>query len=146
MTDQTINNIRNSDPLELLEWLEKNYTHRLPAGIQSVKDLSEAGKMLGQLSNEYSYIMALHVHIGLLAKLAKADCPTKPKLSETQLMEDYLAKKDEYDAMMMRKNILESFAEILKSQYSAVSRMISVYQQEQSEIHMSDIRYEQGRR
>lgn len=140
MTNQTINNIKNSDPMKLLEWLEENYTHRLPVGIQNANDLNEAGKMLGKLSNEYAYIMALQVHVNLLARLAKAECPPKPKASDTHLLEDYQKKKNEYDAMMMRKNILESFCEILKSQYSAVSRMIAVYQQEQNELYMTDSR------
>ena len=146
MTDQTINNIKDSDPMELLEWLEKNYTHRLPVGIQNAQDLNEAGKMLGRLSNEYSYIMTLQVHVGLLAKLAKAECIPKPKLSDKELMNMYVSKKEAYDTMMMRKNVLESFSEILKSQYNAMSRMIAVYQQEQNELNMSEVRYGVERR
>lgn len=136
MIRPTINNIVNSDPFELLEWAKESFTHEVPSGVNSVSDMNRIGMLLGVLTNEYSYLVSLTTELGLYSKMAKLNVPAKPKNADD--MPYYIEKKEEAEIMEQRKKVIECFANMLKQQYNAVSRMLTVYSQTQEELKMTD--------
>lgn len=136
MIRPTINNIVNSDPFELLEWAKENFSYEVPSGINSVSDMGRVGTLLGTLTNEYSYLVSLTTELVLYSKMAKLNVPTKPKNADDMLY--YIEKKEEAEIMEQRKKVVECFANMLKQQYNAVSRMLTVYSQTQEELKMTD--------
>lgn len=136
MIRPTINNIVNSDPFELLEWAKENFSYEVPPGINSVSDMGRVGTLLGTLTNEYSYLVSLTTELALYSKMAKLNVPTKPKNADD--MPYYIEKKEEAEIMEQRKKVIECFANMLKQQYNAVSRMLTVYSQTQEELKMAD--------
>lgn len=136
MIRPTINNIVNSDPFELLEWAKESFTHEVPSGINGVSDMGRVGTLLGTLTNEYSYLVSLTTELALYSKMAKLNVPTKPKNADD--MPYYIEKKEEAEIMEQRKKVVECFANMLKQQYNAVSRMLTVYSQTQEELKMTD--------
>lgn len=136
MIRPTINNIVNSDPFELLEWAKESFTHEVPSGVNSVSDMNRIGMLLGVLTNEYSYLVSLTTELALYSKMAKLNVPTKPKNADD--MPYYIEKKEEAEIMEQRKKVVECFANMLKQQYNAVSRMLTVYTQSQEELKMTD--------
>lgn len=136
MIRPTINNIINSDPFELLDWAKENFSYKVPSGINSVSDMGRVGTLLGTLTNEYSYLVSLTTELALYSKMAKLNVPTKPKNADD--MPYYIEKKEEAEIMEQRKKVIECFANMLKQQYNAVSRMLTVYSQTQEELKMTD--------
>lgn len=136
MIRPTINNIVNSDPFELLDWAKENFSYEVPSGINSVSDMGRVGTLLGMLTNEYSYLISLTTELALYSKMAKLNVPTKPKNADD--MPYYIEKKEEAEIMEQRKKVIECFANMLKQQYNAVSRMLTVYSQTQEELKMTD--------
>lgn len=136
MIRPTINNIINSDPFELLDWAKENFSYEVPSGINSVSDMGRVGTLLGTLTNKYSYLVSLTTELALYSKMAKLNVPTKPKNADD--MPYYIEKKEEAEIMEQRKKVIECFANMLKQQYNAVSRMLTVYSQTQEELKMTD--------
>lgn len=136
MIRPSINNIINSDPFELLDWAKENFSYEVPSGINSISDMGRVGTLLGMLTNEYSYLISLTTELALYSKMAKLNVPTKPKNADD--MPYYIEKKEEAEIMEQRKKVIECFANMLKQQYNAVSRMLTVYSQTQEELKMTD--------
>ena len=136
MIRPSINNIINSDPFELLDWAKESFSYEVPSGINSVSDMGRVGTLLGMLTNEYSYLISLTTELALYSKMAKLNVPTKPKNADD--MPYYIEKKEEAEIMEQRKKVIECFANMLKQQYNAVSRMLTVYSQTQEELKMTD--------
>ena len=40
----------------LIKWLDSRFYYAIPKGLESIDDMKAAGKLLGQLSNDYSYL------------------------------------------------------------------------------------------
>lgn len=138
MIRPSINNIINSDPFELLDWAKENFSYEVPSGINSVSDMGRVGTLLGTLTNEYSYLVSLTTELALHSKMAKMSVPIKPKGGDTEEVANYIKKKEEAEIMEQRKKVISCFADILKQQYNAVSRMLTVYTQSQEELKMTD--------
>lgn len=113
-------NILLLSPVELLLWLQKHCEVKIPEKITTTEDLKNAGELISQLTSIYSYIMSYF----LFAKIAVRDAK-KNKLS-----------KEEINDCIDRRDILESFANTIKLQYTAVSRMVTVKKQIDEELKM----------
>lgn len=113
-------NVLSFEPSELLLWLRENCSHEIPEKINTAQDLIEAGELISKLTSTYSYIMSLFLY----AKIAVRDAK-KNKLS-----------KEEINDCIDRRDILDSFANTVKLQYTAVSRMITVKKQVDDELKM----------
>lgn len=107
-------------PNELATWLEKNYLRDIPVSLETPEELKEAGKMLGQLTNDYSFLKTA----ATFANLAVRDA--KRKKLEKNIIDDYISRRD----------LLDNFADITKAQYNAISRMATVKKQVDDEIKM----------
>lgn len=113
--------MRGMDPEELNSDLIEEYVHEIPINIESVDDMARAGRLMGILTNNYSYMLATLNTFKIWVKIAKK-------------AED----KSEYEKMVMRRDSVEAIVDILKQQYSAVSRLISVKQEINNELRMTD--------
>lgn len=107
-------------PEDLLSWLQDNFMEDIPTSVTSVEELKKAGEMLGKLTNIYSYLVSM----SLFAKL---------KIREARKNKD---DKEEIDKCVDRKEIISSFADTIKCQYNAISRMITVKKQIDDEMKM----------
>ena len=130
----------NMDPMDLLNFLEDSFTYEIPVGIDSEMAMRKAGNMLGTLTNAYSYLASLGAFFTVYTKAAKAKMPSKPKTKEADLICIYEKAKTEYETMNLRKFLVDQYAEIIKQEYTSVSRMITVKIEADRELRMSESR------
>ena len=113
-------NILSLDPEDLLQWLNSNFLEDIPIAINNVEDLKNAGVLLGKLTNIYSYLVSLSMFAKLKVREAKKDKENKENI----------------DKAVDRKEIINSYADVIKCQYNAVSRMVTVKKQIDEEMKM----------
>ena len=123
MTDTTMSyeKIVNSDPFELNTWLLQSFQCNVPISIDSIEALIKANEMLGGLTNQYSYLMSILSFLKIEVKMEKRKC----KNSETT------------EDMMLRRDCFQDTVDIVKQQYNAISRMITVKQEINQELKMT---------
>lgn len=117
----TTDTMKNMDPEELNADLIDEYVHEIPVDIESIEDMAKAGHLMGILTNNYSYMVATLNTFKIWTKIAK-------------LSED----KKEYEKMVMRRDSVEAIVDILKQQYLAVSRLITIKQEINNELKMTE--------
>lgn len=113
-------NILNSDPQELFMWIQNEYMLEIPTQIDNPDELAKAGNRLGELINIYSYLMSM-------TTLANLNVKEKKKNKED---------KDSINKAIGIRDVLQNSSDIIKAQYTAISRMISVRKQVADEINM----------
>ena len=113
-------NILSLDPEDLLQWWNSNFLEDIPIAINNVEDLKNAGVLLGKLTNIYSYLVSLSMFAKLKVREAKKDKENKENI----------------DKAVDRKEIINSYADVIKCQYNAVSRMVTVKKQIDEEMKM----------
>lgn len=125
------------DPLDIIDWLNDEFMEEIPTGIETREDAIAAGKLLGKLTNSYSYLCALSAQLSVYARINKQRCITKPNAKDTQRMSEYEKLKDEYELAAMRKSAVDTFVDITHQQYAAVSRMITIKMEADKEMMMT---------
>ena len=124
MTDKRLSEYKNEellqeDPNVLMELFQKEYTCQVP---ENADDLRQAAMMLGRLTNAYSFVMQLSIQAKRAIREAK-----RAKKS-----------KDEIDDAIDRKAVIDGFVDIISMQYKAISRIVTIRQQENEELKMTD--------
>lgn len=114
--------ILSEDPFVFAEKLKSEYLFYLPETIENADDLLEAGRLLGKIANSYSYL----VQLSSLAKINVRKLKREKK------------NKDEIDDAIDRKDSINNTVEAVKMQYNAISRLITVKQQINEELKMTD--------
>lgn len=117
------NNILELPPNELLIYLQKNYSIEIPKTIECSEDLVNAGKIIGKITGYYSFLMAAYMEAKLNVRLAKQE--KMPK----EIIAAYIDKRD----------ILKEYNDILKMQYTSISRMITIKKQVDEELKMLNL-------
>lgn len=110
----------------LIKWLDSRFYVSIPKGLESIDDMKTAGRLLGQLSNDYSYL-------AVLLSYAKAFVRAEKRKGK-----DF---KASYEDMIDKRDIIDEMTSVVKMQYQAISRMITVKQEIQEELNMN--RYSQ---
>jgi hypothetical protein len=122
-----INNeqILSMEPTKLQDWLDKEFelTKPIPAEISTVEDMQTAEKMIAKLTNRLSYLSSL----GVYAKFAVRSSKRKGKEFKT-----------EWEDMVDRQTAINTAENTIRQQYTALSRMITVKQEINKEIYMSE--------
>lgn len=121
-SDYSIEEVLKEDPKVLAILLEHEYSFSAPETIESIEQLKKAGAMLGKLSNIYSYLIQL-------ISIAKIDVRQKKRQK---------VEKDIIDDAIDRKDVITNAAEAAKMKYNAISRMLTVKQQVNEELKMTD--------
>ena len=129
------NKLKEISPEELLGFLEKHYTFEIPIGIDSEMAMRKAGNLLGTLTNSYSYLASVLAALTIHTKAEKAKVPTRPKTGD---LSEYETQKKIYEEMALRKFLVEQYVDIIRQQYSCVSRMLTVKIEADKELRMSD--------
>lgn len=88
--------------------------------IECSEDLVNAGKIIGKITGYYSFLMAAYMEAKLNVRLAKQE-----KLS-----------KETIAARIDKRDILKDYSDILKMQYTSISRMITIKKQVDEELKM----------
>ena len=116
--------ILKMEPKSLMNWLVENFKTEIPIQLDTVQDMETARRLLGKLTNQYAYLVSLATY----AKLAVREEKRKGA-----------SNKVASDNMIDRRDAIQNMADIIKMQYQAVSRMITVKKEINAELHMSDI-------
>lgn len=111
------------DVYEMIECINHDYYVTLPESILTIEDMQEAGAMLSKLINGYTFLSNLAEYAKILVREKKG------KIS-----------KEEHQSLMGKRDVIVQAAETVKMQYSALSRMITVKQEINRELQMSDVR------
>ena len=54
----TPDTMKNMDPEELNADLIEEYVHEIPVSIETIEDMTKAGRLMGILTNNYAYLLA----------------------------------------------------------------------------------------
>lgn len=111
--------ILDKQPIDLLEWLLNNFTVEIPQVVISAEDMTKASETMLQLSGMYSYLMALSSYCKIQTRLAKRALP-----------------KEQYEDMVDRKEVIQNFTDAIKQSYTAVSRAVTIYIENNNELRM----------
>lgn len=113
------------DPTALQNWLATEFELEVPlkTEISTIEDMKYAEKMIAVLTNRLSYLSSL----GVYAKIAVRAAKRKGKEA-----------KEEHEDMVDRQIAINAAEESIKQKYNAISRMITVKQEINKEIYMSE--------
>ena len=112
--------IMNPDALE--DWLSE-YTIEIPTAIETIEDMQLASRLLSRLASSYVYLNSL----GVYAKNAVRREKKKGKEN-----------KEVYEALIDRQNAIDTTTESVKMLYNCLSRLITIKQEINREINMSN--------
>lgn len=122
MDNRNYASILSMDTNELTEWLFDNFIKNIPCSIETVEDLNNAGMLLSELTNKYTYVESMAIYAKNAVREEKRKGPEN---------------KSNYEDMIDRRDTLQEVARILNMQYQAVSRMITVKQEVNKELNMN---------
>lgn len=114
----------NMDTFKLIEYLYKEYVFDLPEVLLSVDDLQKAISLSSTLAGNYAYLAT----VGEYAKIIVRE--SKGKITKEQLNE-----------LIGKRDIIVQSAENCKMQYNALSRMITIKQEINRELSMTDSKH-----
>ncbi len=81
--------------------------------------MEKAGQVLLRLSGAYSYLMAFLSHAKIRVRETKRNCS-----------------KEEYEDMVDRRDVIENIKDVVKQNYTAVSRAVTIYIENNNELKM----------
>ena len=116
------------DPFDLLYYIKESFLNEIPEQVDSIEDMVTVQSLFPKITNAYSYVNAALAHVKLLTRQLKAE-KDRDKSDES---------KAAYEEMVSRRDVLETASEVLKQQYSALSRAITVRQEINREINMGE--------
>ena len=144
---RTANEILVMEPIELINWLNKEFEISLPLNLETIDQMREAGQLLSKTINIYSYLMSMssYAKIAVREKKRESDkCSKELKANKDKTLEEELTLKAnkaklEYENMVDRKEAIENAADIANKQYNAISRMITVKKEINTELQMLNL-------
>ena len=111
------------NPMDLANILTDTFLFDVPFEIETEEELKEVGKMLALTSNQYSFLTSLLSYAKIQTREAKR-----------------LGIKITYEDAIDRKEIIQNITEAVKLRHKTLSRLITVKQERNSEIFMSERR------
>lgn len=144
MKTKTIQELLKMNPTELIDWLNQEFELEVPTKLETIEELKNASKLLSKTTNTYSYLMNVssYAKISVREKKRESDKLSKEsKANKDATLADELAKKAaeaklEYENMVDRKEAIDNAADIANKQYNAISRMIAVKREINTELQM----------
>ena len=119
ITNGNVSQILSMDPIALTNWLNESFVKPLPFP-KSSQEFKENNYLLGELANTYACLSGVHAVAKIMVRDAK-----KKDLS-----------KDEINDCIDRIDTIDEFLNIIKMQYNAFSRMITVQKNADEEMRM----------
>ena len=115
----SIQNILQMKPTELADWLQTTYIKPLPTPSSS-QEFVKYNYLLGELANVYAFLSGLLV----ASKISVRDSKRRG------------LSKEEVDDCIDRRDTIDAYLGIIKMQYNAFSRMITVQKNADDEMRM----------
>lgn len=122
MNNKSYLEVLEMDPDVLNDWL-LTFLVELPTSIETVEDMQLSSKLLSRLASSYAYLNSL----GVYAKNAVRREKKKGKEN-----------KEIYEALIDRQNAIDSACDSVKMLYNCLSRLITIKQEINKEINMSN--------
>lgn len=116
--------LMTEDPKKLHEYLFTTFRVTVPQTIISVDDMNKASQLLLKLASDFSYLVALSAYAKLCVRDAKRNKSTR-----------------EWEDMVDRKEIIDKTTEMVKQDYTAVSRAVTIKQENNKELYMNSKGY-----
>lgn len=126
LSDYKTDELFELDPYELTELLNEEFGFHLSVEdgmIETADDLKKAGMLMTRLANTFPYLAYLSSIAKIKVRKAKRDKNVK---------------KDEIDDAIDRKEAISNITEAVYMQYNAISRLVTVKQQINEELRMTD--------
>lgn len=120
-----LNQLLNLPPKILLEWLEKNFVFDLQPSVETVEDMQAASLRLSEYTSWYVYLTQLEMNANIAKRMAKRDGKTKEEIEDATAREQYLS----------------TYADLSKRAIDTTSRMVTIKQQINQELRMTDSFY-----
>lgn len=114
-----IREICDMEPIILANTLASKYCVDIPTDINDYVAMTKAGSMLGQLTNSYSYLISILTVMKVIVRQTKRN-----------------GTKEDYETMVARRDVIQDITDLVKQQYQAISRMITVKQEINKEMQM----------
>lgn len=115
----SIQDILQMKPTELADWLQTTYIKPLPTPSSS-QEFVKYNYLLGELANVYAFLSGLLV----ASKISVRDSKRRG------------LSKEEVDDCIDRRDTIDAYLGIIKMQYNAFSRMITVQKNADDEMRM----------
>lgn len=122
----TYKDIIKMDPYDLIDFLTRTLTVKMPDHIDSIEDMNNASKLLLKLSSNYSYICPLQSHAKIATRIAKRN---KSKDDPDSTID--------YEDMVDKKEIIDNVADCIKQEYNAISRAVTIKIESNRELQMT---------
>ena len=106
-------------PLDLVDWLHDEFPMLMQSKIETVEDMDLASNSLLRLTAQYSYLCELLSYAKIIVREAKRNLP-----------------KEDYEDMVDRQNAIEKRLDIVKQEYLAVSRAVTIKSEINKEMFM----------
>lgn len=120
MNKPTYQQLITMDITELNDWLFRAFPCEVPTCIDSLDEFVRAGNLLGELTNKYTYLASILSFLRIEVKNEKRKN----------------SKSKEAEEMLIRRDSVQLVFDVVKQQYSAVSRIITVKQEINNELKM----------
>jgi len=120
--NKTQQEVLSMDPDELENWLT-NFIVDIPTAVETVEDMQLASRLLSKLASNYAYLNSLAVY----AKNAVRREKKKGKEN-----------KEVYETLIDRQNAIDSTCDSVKMLYNCLSRLVTIKQEINKEINMSN--------
>ncbi len=117
---QTYLDILAMDPLPFLNYLEQFNTD-VSCNVDNAEEMIAAGNKLGDVANNYSYLVSLYAYAGV----------RKRQLSRT-------SQTEAYQDMIDKESALECIMRAVDMQYRALSKALSVHVENNKELYYTD--------
>ena len=116
------------EPLYLISWMERTFLEPIPSKIETMEDMAMAGQFMLRNTEGFTYIKEL-------LSVAKIQTRQAKRLLDTD--KKNAAYKEDYEDMVNRRDAIETIADVLKQQYTAVSRGVTIHTENNRELQMT---------
>ena len=107
-------------PLELMQWLEDNFSIQVPSVIMSMSEMNTAAELLLRLTEIYSYLVSLSSYAKIRTREIKRTMS-----------------KEEYENAVDKKEVIGNYVDIIKQQYASISRAVTIRMENNQELRMN---------
>lgn len=112
------------DPKDLFQFLFRSFKTQIPQVVFTIDDMNNASQLLLKLTSDFSYLVALSAYAKLCVRDAKRN-----------------KSKEEWEDMVDRKEVIDKVTEMVKQNYTAVSRAVTIKQENNKELFMNSKGY-----
>ncbi len=122
-----LKNIYDMSPENLADALVQEFVSEIPEKVETLDEMKEAGRLLGKLTNQQSYLDEISMQMKIMTRKKKR------AIDKTDKSTTY-----EWEDMVDRQYCVEKVRDIISQQYKAVSKMITTKIEINNELKMTD--------